>query len=94
MRVQSYYLPREATKEEFILNSGVTCHVVKDSTQMTDIQKKQEEVIVGDKSRMVSHHQGTLNLLTECGNTLKLQNVLVIPDIAMNLISGLPSRVA
>ena len=75
------------TSNKYLMDSGASCHVVADESSLTDLKEINDSIVIGDKSEMKVNKEGTLNLKTEEGSTLKLERVKLVPGIAKNIVS-------
>ena len=71
---------------KFLLDSGASCHVVKDETMLTEVKSVKDSLIVGDGKEVQIFKTGTLTLSTD-GGVIRLQDVKVAPTMAKNIIS-------
>ena len=75
---------------EWILDTGATRHVCKDRSMFTSYQATgdEEQVFMGNARSSPVVGKGNILLKLTSGKTLLLKNVLHVPDIRRNLISG------
>ena len=78
---------------EWIVDSGATCHMCNDETRFTDYIKLEqaEDVTLGDGHHLKAQGHGTVTLNVRVSEgkhqRCKLNNVLHVPNLAFNLIS-------
>ena len=76
----------QGDEETFLLDSGATCHIVKKTCHMEGLTAINHTLIVGNNKSMISKQKGTIKILLQ-DNVLVLHNVLVIPEMATNIVS-------
>jgi hypothetical protein len=73
--------------EEWLLDSGATCGVTYDQTLMTDMRTSNRPITVGNGEQIPTIGQGTVTLKSECGTTMKIEDVYYAPGFAKNILS-------
>ena len=73
--------------ETFLMDSGATSHIVSNERALTELEECDEKIIVGDKREIPVKKKGTLTLKTSGDHLVKLKDTLVVPEMALNVIS-------
>jgi len=79
--------PRDSNVQEFLMDSGASCHVIGSGDMLIDPETSRETIKVGDGTVMKATKQGTLLIQAENGARIKLTRVQVVPGIVKNIIS-------
>ncbi|KAK8300712.1 hypothetical protein V6Z11_D05G407600 [Gossypium hirsutum] len=80
----------DSNPRERWLDTGVTCHIFCDEDSFSELEpcENGEKLYMGNAATSNIKGKGTVVLKMTSSKELKLQNVLYVPDIRKNLISG------
>nr|GEV95900.1 retrotransposon protein, putative, Ty1-copia subclass [Tanacetum cinerariifolium] len=70
------------------VDSGATRHVCNDQTMFKTYEPSDSMLYMGNHSTAQVKGNGKIDLMFTSGNTLTLKNVLHVPDVRKNLVSG------
>ena len=84
----------DSNSKEWWIDIGATRHVCDDRAEFADLilLEMGEKLFMGNSATSEIKGQGTILLKMTSGKEVKLHNVLYVPDIRKNLISGTGSR--
>lgn len=85
-RNAAYAAAKRLRSNEFILDSGASCHYISNDSFLLNKRPHREFIEIADGVELESNYIGDLNLLSKYG-TVTLKNVRCVPTLTVNLIS-------
>ena len=73
--------------EEWLLDSGATCGVTYDKSNMTDLKPSNRLITIGNGDKVATESQGTVTLTNENGQKIKLTDVYYAPSFTKHIVS-------
>lgn len=73
--------------DSWILDSGATQHMCNNKSQFTHIEPFSTTITIANNTKMNATGKGDVTLTTRNGTSFKLINVLLVPNLASNLLS-------